>query len=92
MAWGFKENDVRFSGQCHWKNLLRDAVTGGIILTRLTEAEKQRLLKEPGVGYFKGHGRTMKKWVRIPVSSPSDIDTCIPSIRSSYKHARDAAT
>jgi hypothetical protein len=67
-------------------------VTGGIILTRLTEPEKERLLKDPGVGYFEGHGRVMKKWVRIPVSSPSDIDSCIPFIRSSYETARDKKT
>jgi len=66
-------------------------VTGGIILTQLTEPEKERLLKEPDVGYFEGHGRVMKKWVRIPVSSPSDIDTLIPYIRSSYENARDEA-
>jgi hypothetical protein len=67
-------------------------VTGGIILTRLTEPEKERLLKDPGVGYFEGHGRVMKKWVRIPVSSQSDIDSYIPSIRSSYETARDEKT
>ncbi len=53
-------------------------VTGGIILTRLTEAEKERLLKEPNVGYFEGHGRVMKKWVHIPVSSPSDYRLICP--------------
>jgi hypothetical protein len=64
-------------------------VTGGIILTRLTEPEKERLLKEPNVGYFEGHGRIMKKWVHIPVSTPSEIDTWVPYIRSSYENARD---
>jgi hypothetical protein len=67
-------------------------VTGGIILTRLTEAEKERLLKEPNAGYFEGHGRIMKKWVLIRVSSPSDIDTRVPCIRSSYETARDEST
>jgi hypothetical protein len=67
-------------------------VTGGIILTRLTEPEKEQLLKEPGVGYFEGHGRVMKKWVHIPVSSPADIETRVPFIRSSYETARDEAT
>jgi hypothetical protein len=36
-------------------------VTGGIILTRLTEQEKTRLLQDPRAGDFKGHGRVMKK-------------------------------
>ncbi len=64
-------------------------VTGGMILTRLTEPEKERLLKEPGVGYFEGHGRVMKKWVHIPVLTPAEIDTWVPCLRSSYEHARD---
>lgn len=64
-------------------------VTGGIILTRLTEPEKEQLLKDPRTGYFEGHGRVMKKWVHIPVATPSDIDTYIPYIRSSYEMARE---
>jgi hypothetical protein len=88
----FKKNDVRLSGLCYWKNYFAMLVTRGIILTRLTETEKERLLKEPGVGYFEGHGHVMKKWVHIPVSSPSDIDTSIHYIRLSYEHARDEAT
>jgi hypothetical protein len=64
-------------------------VTGGIILTRLTELEKEQLLKDPRAGYFEGHGRVMKKWVRISVTSPEDIDSSIPYIRSSYETARD---
>jgi hypothetical protein len=63
--------------------------TGGIILTRLSEQEKARLLDDPRWGYFEGHGRVMKKWVRISATSPSDIDTYIPFIRSSYETARD---
>ncbi len=64
-------------------------VTGGIILTRLTEPEKEKLLKEPGAGYFEGHGRVMKKWIHVPVSSPSEVDSLVPYLRSSYENARD---
>ncbi len=66
-------------------------VTGGIILTRLNEQEKARLLEDPAAGYFEGHGRVMKKWVRITVPSPSGIDPFIPFLRSSYENARNEA-
>lgn len=64
-------------------------VTGGIVLTRLSESEKARLLEDPKGGYLEGHGRIMKKWIRISVTSPSDIVPYIPFIRSSYETARD---
>ena len=64
-------------------------VTGGIVLTRLNEQEKTRLLEDHRAGYFEGHGRVMKKWIHIPVHSPSDIDPYIPYLRSSYEAARD---
>jgi hypothetical protein len=67
-------------------------VTGGIILTRLTEPEKARLLEDPNGGYFEEHGRVMKKWIHIQFTSPSDIDAYIPFIRSSYETARDENT
>lgn len=67
-------------------------VSGGIILTRLSVPEKERLLEDSTAAYFEGHGRIMKKWIRIPVSSPSDIDAFIPYIRSSYETARDEKT
>jgi hypothetical protein len=64
-------------------------VTGGIILTRLVEQEKARLLEDPAAGYFEGHGRVMKKWVRISIPTPSGIDPYIPFIMASYEAARD---
>jgi hypothetical protein len=64
-------------------------VTGGIILTRLGEEEKARLLEDPHAGYFEGHGRVMKKWIRLAVSSPSELDRYLPYLRSSYEAAHD---
>jgi hypothetical protein len=64
-------------------------VTGGIILTRLPDQEKARLLEDPRADYFVGHGRVMKKWVRVSVPLPAEIEPYLPFLRSSYEAARD---
>jgi hypothetical protein len=66
-------------------------VTGGIILTRLGEEEKVRLLKDPRAGYFEGHGRVMKKWIHVTVSSPTELGSYLPYLRSSYEAAHAGA-
>jgi hypothetical protein len=63
-------------------------VTGGIILTRLGDAERGALLSGPDAGYFEGHGRVMKKWIRISIRDLSAVDTWLPAIKSSYRNAR----
>jgi hypothetical protein len=67
-------------------------VTGGIILTRLGEEQKARLLEDPAAGYFEGHGRVMKKWIHVAVSSPPVLDRYLSYVRSSYEAAHDEAT
>ncbi len=62
-------------------------VTGGIILTRLSEEEKMRLLKDSRAGYFEGHGRTMKNWILISFHDPSEFEGYLPYIQSSYEGA-----
>lgn len=62
-------------------------VTGGIILTRLGQAEKDALLSDPDAGYFEGHGRVMKKWIRISIRDLSAVDIFMPSLKSSYRNA-----
>ncbi len=66
-------------------------VTGGIILTRLSEEEKARLLKDSRAGHFEGHGRTMKNWILISLPDPSEIEGYLPYIKSSYEVALKTA-
>jgi hypothetical protein len=69
------------------KTLFAILVTGGIILTRLSEEEKEGLLKDPRAGYFEGHGRVMKKWIVITLPAPSELEHYLPYLRSSYEAA-----
>ena len=63
-------------------------VTGGIVLTRLGEEERDHLLEDPNAGYFAAHGRVLKKWVRISIRDPSEIERYLPWITASYTAAR----
>jgi hypothetical protein len=72
---------------CVGKTLFAILVTGGIILTRLSEEEKRELLKDPHAGYFEGHGRVVKKWIVISLSDPSELEHYLPYLRSSYAAA-----
>ena len=94
LKWPGAEKKMMFGSPAYitGKTYFAMLVNGGIILTRLSGQEKEQLLKNRTAAYFEGHGRVMKKWVRIPVSSPSDIDAFIPFIRSSYETARDEKT
>jgi TfoX/Sxy family transcriptional regulator of competence genes len=62
-------------------------VTGGIVLTRLTDDQKSALLSSGVADYFAGHGRVMKKWIVIAVKEPSRVDRYLPAIRASYEAA-----
>ncbi|MDD1676672.1 MAG: TfoX/Sxy family protein [Methanomicrobiales archaeon] len=63
-------------------------VTGGIVLTRLDEEQRDRLLEDPNAGYFAAHGRIMKRWVRISIGDVSEIERYLPWITASYAAAR----
>jgi hypothetical protein len=73
------------------KTLFAILVTGGIILTRLSEDEKRELLKDPRAGFFEGHGRVMKKWIVINLPTPSELEHFLPYLRSSYKATEKSA-
>jgi len=64
-------------------------VTGGIILTRLSEEEKASLRKDPEADYFTGHGRVIQKWVKIAIQDPADLGRYLTFIEASYRAARE---
>jgi hypothetical protein len=64
-------------------------VTGGIILTRLSEEERDSLLRDPAADYFTGHGRVITKWVHIAIRDPADLEGFLPFIEASYRAAAE---
>ena len=60
-------------------------VTGGIVITKLPEADRAGLAARPGAKPFEMSERTATKWVQVPVKKPADLGPLLPYIRKSYE-------
>jgi TfoX/Sxy family transcriptional regulator of competence genes len=94
LAWEGVQKKVMFGSPSYSVNGSSFAmlVTGGIILTKLDDEQRDRLLEDPGAGYFGAHGRVMKRWVRIAIRNLSEIEKYLPWITASYNAARRGST
>ena len=61
-------------------------VNDGIVLTKLTEEQRNKALKTLGGGPFKTPSRTMKKWTLIPFTNIKDLEPILDYIRLSYEN------
>ena len=59
-------------------------VTGGVVLTKVSEKDKMKLLKEFKIKPFQAATRTMKNWPQIPIDESSDPEKIIPFIKNIY--------
>lgn len=62
-------------------------VTGGIVLTRLSETDRNELLKRSSATVFKHKNRVVKKWIRITIESKSDLKAVMPFVENSLERA-----
>ena len=65
-------------------------VTGGIVLTRLDEEEREDLVRSKGATPFQAGPRVVRGWIRVPLAAPGDPEGILPLVRRSYGAARDA--
>jgi len=59
-------------------------VTGGVVLTKVSEQERTRLSKKSEIKPFQAGKRTMNKWPQIPVDETTDLERIISFIKTSY--------
>jgi TfoX/Sxy family transcriptional regulator of competence genes len=90
LGWEGVQKKVMFGSPSYSVNgsIFAMLVTGGIILTKLDDEQRDRLLEDPGAGYFGAHGRVMKRWVRIAIRDPSEIEHYLHWVTASYHAAR----
>ncbi len=62
-------------------------VTRGIVITKLPEDGRRVLLERMNGEAFEMGGRTVKTWIRVPVSKPSDVSLILPYVKKSYQAA-----
>lgn len=63
-------------------------VTEGIVLMKLSPADRDAVAKRPGAKPFEMAGQASSKMVQLPLGKVSDLRPLLPYIRTSY----DAAT
>jgi predicted DNA-binding protein (MmcQ/YjbR family) len=66
-------------------------VTGGVVLTKVSEQDKIKLSKEINIKPFQAGKRTMNKWPQIRVDETTDVEKIIPFIKNSYDQSKTSS-
>jgi len=66
-------------------------VTEGLVLTNLSNADRETALKRPGAQPFEHNQRVVKRWVRIPITIGKTLENIIPYVMKSYETALEQA-
>jgi TfoX/Sxy family transcriptional regulator of competence genes len=77
-----------FGCPCYLANgkMFAGLVTKGIIITKLSDKEKEELKKLKKTKPFKAGKKTIKSWVNIDLD-PNELNDIIPYIKKSYDRA-----
>jgi len=67
-------------------------VTGGIVLTRLGEHEREELAWREGATPFQAGTRTVPGWIKVPFGTPGDQKRILAFVRASYDAAIASST
>lgn len=62
-------------------------VRDALVITKLSEAERDELAGDYPIEPFQTGSRTIRSWVRAPVAQTSDLDYLLPYITASYSVA-----
>ncbi len=65
-------------------------VTNGIVITKLSENDRKKLVKQVKSEAFEMAGKTVKTWLRIALRKPEDLPTILPFMKKSYEAASSA--
>jgi hypothetical protein len=62
-------------------------VTQGVVLTSLSELDREAAFALPGAQPFEHNKRVVKKWVRVPIRDETALQQIMPFVMKSYEHA-----
>jgi TfoX/Sxy family transcriptional regulator of competence genes len=90
LSWSNVTTKKMYGCPCYKYNdkLFAFMVTDGVVLTKASEQDKKKLLKEFTIKPFQAATRTMKSWPQIPVDETSDLKKIIPFIKNSYNQSK----
>ncbi len=60
-------------------------VTKGIVITQLTQAERVKLLVQERTTAFRAGKKTVRNWMRVPLTGERDLTGIMPYVLRSYE-------
>ena len=59
-------------------------VTGGVVITQLSEADREMLSKQYRTAPFQAGKKIVQNWLRVSIDDKRGLDRIIPFVRKSY--------
>jgi hypothetical protein len=59
----------------------------GLVITKLSEAEREGAARDLGAEVFVGHGREIPGWRRIALGEPETLDDVWPYLSAAFENA-----
>ena len=86
LAWPQVDHKKMFGCPCYLANgsMFAGLVTKGVVITKLTDEEKQELSKFKEVGPFVAGSKVIKSWVQINLE-PNEFPKVLPYVKKSYE-------
>jgi hypothetical protein len=88
LPWPKVDYKKMFGCPCYMANgsMFAGLVTKGIVITKLTEEEKQQLNQLKKIGPFIAGEKTIKSWVQLKLE-PNELSKVFPFVKKSYDRA-----
>jgi len=91
LAWPEVTTRKMFGCPCYKADnkLFAFLVTGGVVLTKLSEPDRETLSNSFDTEPFQAGKKTIKNWPRVTVQDKSELPKIITFVEKSYKTARN---
>ena len=78
-----------FGCPCYQVNgkLFTFLVTNGIVMTQLSQADREALAYLPQTSFFRAGKKIAPKWLQVSIKNVRDLDGIMPFVRKSYESA-----
>lgn len=64
-------------------------ITDGIVITKLAEEDRSKLLEQKGSKPFEMAGRTASSWIQFSLMQPGDLRPLLPYVKKSFEAATE---
>ena len=89
LRWPQVSTKKMFGCPCYRANgkLFAFLVTKGVVITQLTQSEREALSRQHQTTFFQAGKKIVKNWVRVQVKNKRDLDKIMFFVRKSYESA-----